>query len=72
MSRFLPRSLLGQMLLSVALALLMLPVVTRSAEVVLLLAGGVLFGPSFVGWIEVDDSIALLRFYRRHAFGIAS
>lgn len=32
----------------------------RVAEVVLLLFGGVLFGPSFLGWIEVDDSISLL------------
>jgi Kef-type K+ transport system membrane component KefB len=32
----------------------------RVAEVVLLLFGGVLFGPSFLGWIEVDDSIGLL------------
>ena len=32
----------------------------RVAEVVLLLFGGVLFGPSVLGWIEVDDSISLL------------
>jgi Kef-type K+ transport system membrane component KefB len=32
----------------------------RVAEVVLLLFGGVLFGPSLLGWINVDDSISLL------------
>lgn len=32
----------------------------RVAEVVLLLAGGVVFGPEVVGWIEVDDAITLL------------
>jgi Kef-type K+ transport system membrane component KefB len=32
----------------------------RVAEVVLLLFGGVLFGPAVIGWIQVDDSIALL------------
>ena len=32
----------------------------RIAEVVLLLAGGVIFGPELLGWIQVDDSIDLL------------
>ena len=32
----------------------------RVAEVVLLLFGGVLFGPSLLGWINVDASISLL------------
>jgi len=32
----------------------------RVAEVVLLLAGGVIFGPQLLGWITVDDSIDLL------------
>ena len=32
----------------------------RVAEVVLLLAGGVVFGPEVIGWITVDSSIELL------------
>lgn len=32
----------------------------RIAEVVLLLAGGIIFGPEVLGWIQVDDSIDLL------------
>jgi Kef-type K+ transport system membrane component KefB len=32
----------------------------KVAEVVLLLGGGILFGPELLGWIAVDDSIALL------------
>lgn len=32
----------------------------KVAEVVLLLAGGILFGPQVLGWITVDDSIQLL------------
>jgi Kef-type K+ transport system membrane component KefB len=32
----------------------------KVAEVVLLLAGGVIFGPQVLGWIKVDDSIQLL------------
>ncbi|MEI6361577.1 MAG: cation:proton antiporter [Actinomycetes bacterium] len=32
----------------------------KVAEVVLLLAGGVIFGPHVLGWINVDDSIKLL------------
>lgn len=32
----------------------------RVAEVVLLLAGGVIFGPEVIGWISVDSSIELL------------
>jgi Kef-type K+ transport system membrane component KefB len=32
----------------------------KVAEVVLLLAGGVIFGPQLLGWITVDDSINLL------------
>jgi Kef-type K+ transport system membrane component KefB len=32
----------------------------RVAEVVLLIAGGIIFGPELLGWIAVDDSIQLL------------
>jgi len=32
----------------------------RIAEVVLLLVGGVIFGPEVLGWIQIDDSIDLL------------
>ena len=32
----------------------------KVAEVVLLLAGGIVFGPQVLGWITVDDSIQLL------------
>jgi Kef-type K+ transport system membrane component KefB len=32
----------------------------KVAEVVLLLAGGIIFGPSVLGWITVDESISLL------------
>ena len=32
----------------------------RIAEVVLLLIGGIIFGPEVLGWIQVDDSIDLL------------
>jgi Kef-type K+ transport system membrane component KefB len=32
----------------------------RVAEVVLLLVGGVIFGPEVLGWIQIDDSIDLL------------
>ena len=32
----------------------------RVAEVVLLLIGGVIFGPEVLGWIQIDDSIDLL------------
>ena len=32
----------------------------KVAEVVLLLAGGILFGPQVLGWVTVDDSIQLL------------
>ena len=32
----------------------------KVAEVVLLLGAGIVFGPEFLGWIVVDDSIALL------------
>lgn len=32
----------------------------RIAEVVLLLVGGIIFGPEVLGWIQIDDSIDLL------------
>lgn len=32
----------------------------RVAEVVLLLIGGIIFGPEVLGWIQIDDSIDLL------------
>jgi len=58
------KSELGSLVVIVAIAaavpLLVGLLRIKVAQVVLLLAGGVIFGPSMLGWITIDDPISLL------------
>jgi Kef-type K+ transport system membrane component KefB len=53
-------SLLVIVAIAAAVPLILGFIRVRVAEVVLLLVGGVIFGPEVLGWIQIDDSIDLL------------